>query len=580
MFERRANGNVYVSSPKSLEPYPVSITECLLHWAATAPERVFLGQRNSAGVWRTLTYSQTLEQVRSVAQSLLDRDLNERRPVMIVGANSIEHALLALACLYAGVPYAPVSPKYALEREEPLSLRVLVHNLEPAMIFADDGLAIDHVLDRGMELIRIQPKPGETATPFGNLFWASGTRELEEANSRTTGDTVAKILFTSGSTGSPRGVITTQRMLCSNQQMIRSAIPFLAEEPPVLCDWLPWNHVFGGSHNFGIALYNGGSLYIDSGRPTAAEFQTTLTNLREIAPTVYLNVPKGYEMLVGELRADASLRRAFFSRLKVLFCAAAVLRQSVWEELRLLSKVALGREVLMMSALGATESAPMALATGCDGVSWREVGLPVPGVELKLVPVETKFEARLRGPNVTPGFWRDLATTSSAFDEEGFFRLGDTLEFVDAADPMKGFLFAGRLAPDFKLSSGTWVNADALRSKLLARLEGFVLDVVITAPDRDYVGALVFLRRASDADRVRSRCFDLLKGVETEGHGASSRVRRFLLLDDAPSTKAGELTEKGTINQNAVLRNREDLIDEIYAGSARVIGSEQTRLWT
>jgi feruloyl-CoA synthase len=381
-----------------------------------------------------------------------------------------------------------------------------------------------------------------------------------------TPDTVAKILFTSGSTGKPKGVITTHRMLCSNQEMLRWLLQFVADEPPVLCDWLPWNHTFGGSHNFALVLYNGGTLYIDKGRPTREGFAATVANLREVATTAYFNVPKGYELLVEALRADPAFRRHFFSRVQILFYAAAGLNQQVWSALQDLAFQACGEEILMLTGLGATESAPLAMATGVEGAASGRVGLPVPGVELKLAPVENKLEARLRGPNITPGFWRDPEMTTAAFDEEGFYKMGDALVFADPADPLKGFFFDGRLAEDFKLSTGTWVSVGPLRAKFLAHFDGLIQDAVFAAPDRDYVAALIFPRPGVTAEAVRG-----LLPTFAKGEGISCRVERALLMEVPPSLDAGELTEKGTINQKAVLRNRVELVEELYAGSSRVI---------
>jgi len=382
-----------------------------------------------------------------------------------------------------------------------------------------------------------------------------------------TAGSIAKILFTSGSTGKPKGVVTTQRMLCSNQQMLRDLMGFLADEPPVLCDWLPWNHTFGGSHNFGIVLYNGGTLYIDEGKPTSSGFAATIRNLREVATTAYFNVPKGFEMLAPELRRDQAFCRHFFSRLQILFYAAAGLQQEVWDQLQDLAVDACGEEILIMAGLGATESAPMALSTGVEGAAAGRVGLPVPGVELKIAPVETKLEARLRGPNIMTAFWRDPQLTAAAFDEEGFYKLGDALLFADPEDPLKGFLFDGRIAEDFKLSTGTWVSVGPLRARFLSWFDGVVQDVVLAAPDRDYVSALIFPLPGATPDAIRA----LLASFARQSTGISSRVQRALLLHEPPSMDAGEFTDKGTVSQKAVLRNRARLVEELYAGSPRVI---------
>jgi feruloyl-CoA synthase len=572
VFDRRPDGTLYVRSPRPLGPYPEKLTERLEHWAAQAPDRIFLAQRDAARAWRRITYAETLQRVRAIAQALLDRHLNADTPVAILSGNSIEHALLGLACMYTGVLYAPISPSYALASTELTTLRNLWQRLEPALVFAADGVAFERplagVIGSRTEVVTLSRASSMRTTPFEELTSAPPTSAVDEAHARVTADTIAKILFTSGSTGKPKGVVTTQRMLCSNQEMLRTAMAFLAEQPPVLCDWLPWNHTFGGSHNFGIALYNGGALYIDDGKPTPSGFATTVANLREIAATAYFSVPKGYEMLVPALRADRELRRNFFSRLQILFYAAAGLNQRVWDDLQDLAMETCGEEILMMTGLGATESAPMAMATGVEGAAAGLVGLPVPGVELKIAPVETKMEARLRGPNITPGFWRDPELTKAAFDEEGYYKLGDALLPADPRNPLRGFLFNGRIAEDFKLSTGTWVNVGPLRAHFLTWFADIATEVVLAAPDRDYVGALIFPAAGATAGEVRT----LLESFAHHATGLSTRVQRAILLHDPPSADGGELTEKGTINQKAVLCNRGALVEELYTGSPRVIG--------
>ena len=571
VFDRRSDGTIYVNSPRPLGAYPDKLTERLVHWATQTPHSIFLAQRDSAGAWRTITYAQTLQRVRAIAQALLDRNLDATKPVAILSENSIEHALLALACMYCGVLYAPISPSYSLASAELTTLRYLWQTLEPALVFAAEGEVFEKplqaILDSHTELVTLSPPQSLHATSFEELCKVTARADVDEAHARVTPDTIAKVLFTSGSTGAPKGVITTQRMLCSNQEMLRTVMAFLADEPPVLCDWLPWNHTFGGSHNFGIVLYNGGTLYLDKGKPTTAGFAATIANLREIAPTAYFNVPKGYEMLVPALRADKEFRLHFFSRLKILFYAAAGLNQKMWDDLQELAVDACGDQILMMTGLGATESSPFAISTGIEGASSGRVGLPVPGVQLKLVPVEDKLEARLRGPNITPGFWRAPQLTIAAFDEEGFYKLGDALVFADPNDPLKGFCFNGRLAEDFKLSTGTWVSVGPLRAKLLTALIDVAHDVVFAGVDQSYVAALVFPLPGAPIHTLQA----LLEEFARCSTGMSTRVQRAIVLDKPPSMDAGELTEKGTINQKAVLRNRADLVEELYAGSPRVL---------
>ncbi len=565
------DGTIYVKSPHPLLAYAVRLTERLEYWAGEAADRTFLAQRTESNEWRKITYAETLQRVRAIAQALTDRRLTAQTPVLIVSGNGIEHALLALGCMYAGVPYAPLSPSYLRGHPELTTHRFSWKQIGPALVFAYDGetseAALCGLLDATTELVTVKHPQFLQSTSFDDLVAAVPGSLVDSAHAKVNGDTVAKIMFTSGSTGTPKGVITTQRMLCSNQQMIRSAMSSLLEEPPVLCDWLPWSHVFGGSHNFGLALYNGGTLFIDEGKPTPSSFETTLANLRDVPTTAYFNVPRGYRMLLPHLRSDMAFRRHFFSRLKVIFCAGASLHQSVWDEMQRLALETRGEEVLMMNALGSTESAPMAVTTGNAGVVAGRVGWPVPGVELKLVPTDDKLEARLRGPNITPGYWHEPEQTALAVDDEGFYKTGDALRFVDADRPQEGFCFDGRLDENFKLSTGTWVNVNELRTKLLSHLPGLATEVVLAGPDRDYVTALIFSSPGATCDAVSGE----LKKFAVLNPGLGEHVQCALLIDEQPSWQAGEMTDKGIANQRAVLCNRAALIDELYSGSARVI---------
>jgi feruloyl-CoA synthase len=436
-----------------------------------------------------------------------------------------------------------------------------------------------------------QPPPGRAATAFEALQQTRATSAVERARNAVGPDTVAKILFTSGSTGRPKGVINTQRMLCSNQEMIRSVMAFLGDEPPVLCDWLPWNHTAGGNHNFGLVLHNGGTMYIDEGKPTPQLFPSTLANLREIPATAHFTVPRTYEMLMPHLQTDRVLRENFFRRLKLIFYAAAGLGQRFWDALREVALDACGEELQIVTGFGATETAPFALCTGARPASSGELGLPAPGLELKLAPVGDKLEARVRGPNVTPGYWRDEALTAAAFDEEGFYRLGDAMRFADPSDPQKGLVFDGRLAEDFKLSTGTWVSVGPLRSRIIAEARGLALDVVVAGHDRAFAAALIVpnvaMCREAAGDSARdltvpellahpavvARFQRVLDALAREGTGSSTFVARACLLDEPPSLDAGEITDKGSLNQKTVLRTRASLVEALYAptASARVI---------
>jgi feruloyl-CoA synthase len=549
---------------------------------------VFLAQRDLTGGWRTLTYADALNSVGRISQSLLNRRLSPERPILILSGNGIDHALLALAAMHVGVPYAPIAPAYSLQARDYATLQQIFQRLRPGLVFAAEGAAFERalsqVLPSGVELVVSTSSPATiAATPFRELLAPSETVAVDDARRLVGPDTIAKILFTSGSTGNPKGVINTQRMLCSNQEMIRTVMAFLADEPPTLCCWLPWNHTAGGNHNFGIVLYNGGTFYIDEGKPTPGLFDVTLRNLREIPATAHFTVPRTYEMLLPYLRSDAALRETFFKKLQLYFYAAAGLGQRFWDELRDLAIDACGEELLIVTGFGATETAPFALTTGGYGAVSGMIGLPCPGMELKLTPVGSKKEARVRGPNITPGYWGDQAMTQAAFDEEGFYKLGDAMDFVDPADPNKGLMFNGRLAEDFKLSTGTWVSVGPLRSKILMQAAGLAQDVVIAGHDRDFAAAMVFpnLARcrelagitspdvpASEVLRhpaVVSRFQTVFNELARQATGSSTFVSRAALLDVPPSLDAREVTDKGSINQRAVLRNRAALVDDLYS---------------
>jgi feruloyl-CoA synthase len=585
-LDRRPDGTLCARSPHPLGSYPARLTQCLERWATEAPERTFLAKRGPDGVWLRLTYAETLEGVRRIGQALLERELSAERPLAILSGNDLEHALLALAALHVGVPYAPISPAYALLSKDFSKLRTIIGLLTPGLVFAASGrayeAAIAAAVPPGTEIVVTgEGAAGRLVTGFAELLATEPTRAVEAAAATVGPDTVAKILFTSGSTGLPKAVINTERMLCSNQAMIRTMLAFLEDEPPVMVDWLPWHHTAGGNHNFGLVLYNGGSLSIDDGRPTAAEIGPTVRNLCEIATTFYVNVPKGFEVLLPHLERDPALCRRFFSRLRLMFYAGAGLAQHVWDALQRLALEATGERILMLTGLGATETAPFVFMPGREVSRAGEVGLPAPGTLLKLVPLEdARFEARLKGPNITPGYWRQPEVTAAAFDDEGFYRLGDALRFLDPVHPEKGFVFDGRIAEEFKLSSGTWVNVGALRRQVVAEFAPLLRDAVIAGQDRAEVTALLI----PDVEACRRRLGDVaaaepdlllsprLRRVLQEGldrlaqgaTGSSNRVARALLLTEPPSIDAHEVTDKGSINQRAVLRHRGHLVAELY----------------
>ncbi len=510
--ERRRDGVLLVHPQGELGPYPAKVSAWLEHWARVTPDSVFLAQREADGAWRTLTYASVLDAVRRIGAALLARNLSAERPVAILSGNDIEHALVGLAAMYVGVAYAPISPAYSLMSADFGKLRAIIGLLTPGLVFVNDGTAFARAVSAAVAgdvevVVARNPVPTRSCTQFSALS-AERSQAVDRAHSAVGPDTIAKFLFTSGSTGSPKAVINTQRMLCANQAMMSAGFRFLEDEPPTVVDWLPWSHTFGGNHNFYMVLCNGGTLYIDDGNPTPAGLAKTVRNLREIAPTIYFNVPKGYDALLAHLRADRQLRETFFSRLKVLFYAGASLSRPTWDALQQLSQETCGERVIFLSSLGSTETAPLALACTRDFDRPGNIGVPAPGVKLKLLPKDGKLEARVLGPNITPGYWRQAEQTRAAFDEEGFFRLGDALKFVDPQRPELGLLFDGRIAEDFKLTTGTWVSVGPLRARFIEHFAPYVRDVVIAGADRDYVTALVFpeLEACRKLERRRRGC--------------------------------------------------------------------------
>jgi feruloyl-CoA synthase len=586
----RADGSVLLRSRARLGEYPRTLTERLAAWAARTPERPFLARRDSFGRWRTVTYGETLARVERIGQALLDRGLGPERPVAVLSENGIEHGLLALAALHVGVPFAPISPSYSLISGDFGRLSYVLDRLRPGLVLVSDGptyeRAVEHGVASDVEVVTTgRPLSLRSSSAFESLEAARLTERVGAAHAALDPDGVAKILFTSGSTGSPKGVVNTHRMLCSNLQQLGQCFPCMVEGPLELVDWLPWHHTFGGNHNVGLVLWTGGTLYIDDGRPTTAGMGETVRNLREIAPTVYFNVPRGFAELLPRLEADADLRRTFFSRLRLMFYAGAGLAQPVWDGLQRLAVETVGARIVITSGLGCTESAPTALLAHWADTWSGLLGVPVPGLELKLAPMEQKFEARYRGPNVTPGYFREPDVTRAAFDEEGFYRTGDALRFVEPSQPNRGMLFDGRLAEDFKLNTGTWVSVGALRTAVIEACAPLVADAVLTGLDEDCVGAILFpalpecrravglpedapIARVVENPEIVRRIAESLEACAARATGSASRVLRAVLTSVPPSVDAGEMTDKGSLNQRAVLRCRAALAKSLHATPA------------
>ncbi|CBJ39853.1 coenzyme A ligase, putative long-chain-fatty-acid--CoA ligase (plasmid) [Ralstonia solanacearum CMR15] len=561
---REAGGAWHLRSAEPIGAYPERMTDCLVRGAGQHPDRVLAAQRSADGQWERITYAQMLHRARAVGQALLARGLSPERPLLILSGNDLQHLQLALGAMYAGIPYCPVSPAYALVTQDYSRLAYLVRHLTPGLVYATDGTqfagAIQAVVPPQTEVaIDHGEVAGRTVTRLASLL-ATGPVDVDAANARVGPDTIAKFLLTSGSTRSPKAVTTTHRMLCSNQQMLLQTFPCFGEAPPVLLDWLPWNHTFGGSHNVGIALYNGGSYYIDSGKPTPQAFEQTLRNLRDVQPTVYFNVPKGWEMLTDALERDPALREHFYARVRLFFFAGAGLSQAAWDRLEGVTEAHCGERIRIMAGLGMTETAPSCTFTTGPVMMAGYIGLPAPGCEVKLVRVDGKLEARFKGPHVMPGYWRAPELAADTFDEDGYYRSGDAVRFVDEARPEIGLMFDGRIAG-----------------------APYVLDAVIAGMNRDDLSVLVFPRlehcaalaglgagaspaQIADSPAVRACFAALLDRLNRTATGSANRIARLRLLDEAPSLDHGEVTDKGSINQRAVLARRAALIEAIYAG--------------
>lgn len=581
--EQRPDGSIVLRAAQLLAPYEPNLATLFRSAVERQPDRLLMAERDATGAWAGVTYAQARRKADAVAQALIDRGLSAERPVMVLSGNAVEHGLLTLACYTAGIPVSPISVAYSLQSQDHAKLKYINELLTPGLVYVSDtapfAKALAHVTAPVVAGRNGANLPNVTL--FSELESTAPGPAVEQAVAAIAQDTIAKFLFTSGSTSLPKGVVNTHGMLTANQQQSVQCWPFIADAPMVLVDWLPWNHTFGSNYNFNLILQQAGTLYIDGGKPVPALVGQTVENLREIAPTVYFNVPAGYGALLPFLERDDELARHFFSRVRLLFYAGASLPQDMWDRLEALAIRITGTRVPMTSAWGTTETSPLATSAHTFLEKAGNVGVPVPGCDVKLVPVGSKLEIRVRGPNITPGYWRRPDLTEAMFDDEGYYLPGDAVRFADSADPDQGLIFDGRTAEDFKLTNGTWVAVGALRVGAIAAATPVLQDAIVCGEGRDQVGLVAWLNAAGckqvtgeDGDlafyATQPKIHTHLRGAFAQWNkvntGATMRIARVLLLPDMPSIDRNEITDKGYINQRVALECRRTEGERLFDG--------------
>ncbi len=579
-----AHGNFHYTLQEPLrDDFPLFILDKLNHWSKNSPTTPFLARRNQ-GFWEFLSYAKTEELVLRIASYFNQEGIHSNEGIAILSDNSFEHALVALASMYLGIPYSPVSPPYSLYSEDFNKLAHCLSIMRPKIIFVqnnrDYAKAIAFSREKFPEA-KIISVEGEEDISWNTLIQTAKNPQIFTVHENLNPDAPAKILFTSGSTGNPKGVINSHRMWMTSLTQISQALAFMYDKKPIFLDWLPWNHTFGGNQNFGLTLYHGGTIYLDQGKPTEKLFGFTLENLKTVSPTAYFNVPKGFELLVNALEENEELCESFFKNLEILFYAGASLAQPIWDGLERLAMRTIGKKITMVTGLGCTEAGPSALFANLPGAFSGFLGVPVAGLDIKLVETDGKLEARYKGPNITQGYYNEPSLTQKSFDEEGYYFSGDAVKFLDRNHPDKGLVFDGRIAEAFKLSSGTWVNTGILKAKLQSIGSPFIQDAVLTGLDKDFIGAILFLSEencrkyfqvSQTVDREelfnKNELIPILEGIfekfNQDAKGSSNRIEAYRIAIDPPSIDKGEITDKGSINQRKVLENRSDLVNDIY----------------
>jgi feruloyl-CoA synthase len=587
--DRRTDGTVLLKSRIPLQAYERHIPASLAKWAREAPERIWLAQRGGPDrQWRKVSYGEAKRTVDALTQGLLDLGIAEGRPVAILSGNSIEHALMTQAAMQARLPAAPVSPAYSLMSQDHAKLKYLFGLIRPAVVMVQDCPTFEKALSAldltGVTVVHVaRPVEGIASIAYADLAATPVTKAVEESIAKITPDTIGKLLFTSGSTGMPKAVINTQEMMCANAAMMMQVRPREANGPvSTVLDWMPWNHTMGGNAAFNPILVDGGTLYIDDGRPLPGQLEETIRNLREVSPTYYANVPAGYAALASAMEKDDALCRSFFKNLSIMAYGGARLPDDLYDRMQALAVKTTGERIVFYTGWGSTETAPTATGTYWDTERVGLIGLPFPGVELKMVPCGSKYELRLRGINVTPGYFDQPELTKKMFDEEGFYCIGDAGVFVDPDDPVAGIIFAGRVVEDFKLTTGTFVHVGSLRTDAIAAATPVVHDALVAGQDRPYVGLLAWPNlhacrqlvgkpEAGFEDVVKHPAVVacLKRGLEAHNKSvagvSSMRIARAMLMVEPPSIDGNELTDKGYINQRAGLERRAALVERLYA---------------